>query len=349
MNIIKDLKIETFRGTSDLLLKDLSTINVVVGANNCGKTSVLEAIRLLSAPYSMGTAVTLAFLRAPVPASKRATKIVEYATSLFRKENDGDGRVHYALSIAADIRDSHYEFTGSGIIDEMTSSIGTSAKVFSVSTKIQKDSEKAIYSKYILKDGTIDVFDPFDNSIFPCLYIHSGTNYYHACVQYLSESIINERKVDLIRLLNGFDSQIEDISIVGDDVYIHHHTSGTLPLFVYGTGLQKAVLLAACITSISGGVLLIDEVDNAINISAFKEVFSWFVKSCRTQNVQVFATTHSAETIDSILDYVKPDGNDDIRIITLRKAESSMRTIAKMRNGKTAKVDRQEFEMELRV
>ncbi len=40
--------IENFRGISKLELSDLKKINLLVGRNNCGKTSILEAIFLLS-------------------------------------------------------------------------------------------------------------------------------------------------------------------------------------------------------------------------------------------------------------------------------------------------------------
>ncbi len=45
-----ELKIETYRGIKDLCIKDLGDINILVGDNNSGKTSVLEAIQLLGDP-----------------------------------------------------------------------------------------------------------------------------------------------------------------------------------------------------------------------------------------------------------------------------------------------------------
>jgi hypothetical protein len=45
--MLKSLKIENFRGFESFELKQLGRINLLVGENNSGKTSVLEAIRLL--------------------------------------------------------------------------------------------------------------------------------------------------------------------------------------------------------------------------------------------------------------------------------------------------------------
>ena len=50
MNYLSYLNIKHFRGIENLELKDLSTINIIVGDNNSGKTSLLEAITLLESP-----------------------------------------------------------------------------------------------------------------------------------------------------------------------------------------------------------------------------------------------------------------------------------------------------------
>ena len=44
--MINDVKIGAYRGLKELEIKELKNINVFVGPNNCGKTSVLEAIIL---------------------------------------------------------------------------------------------------------------------------------------------------------------------------------------------------------------------------------------------------------------------------------------------------------------
>lgn len=59
-DFISKLQIKAFRGVKDLSLDNLSAVNVLVGANNSGKTSVLEAIRFLSNSTDTGRIVNLA-------------------------------------------------------------------------------------------------------------------------------------------------------------------------------------------------------------------------------------------------------------------------------------------------
>ena len=47
MSYLTYLKIHHFKSIEDLELKELSHINIIVGANNSGKTSLLEAMSIL--------------------------------------------------------------------------------------------------------------------------------------------------------------------------------------------------------------------------------------------------------------------------------------------------------------
>ena len=47
---IDTLTIQRFRGLSELALEGLGSVNILVGDNNSGKTSILEGISIYSAP-----------------------------------------------------------------------------------------------------------------------------------------------------------------------------------------------------------------------------------------------------------------------------------------------------------
>lgn len=47
--MLKTLALQGFRGFESYTLTDLATVNLIVGKNNCGKTTVLEAVYLLAA------------------------------------------------------------------------------------------------------------------------------------------------------------------------------------------------------------------------------------------------------------------------------------------------------------
>jgi hypothetical protein len=48
--MLRELRIKNFRALSQFAMSGLGRVNLLVGTNNCGKTSVLEAIDILSWP-----------------------------------------------------------------------------------------------------------------------------------------------------------------------------------------------------------------------------------------------------------------------------------------------------------
>ncbi|RWX51302.1 AAA ATPase domain-containing protein [Candidatus Electrothrix marina] len=54
--MIEQLEIKNFRGFSEYKIEDIGQVNLLVGTNNSGKTSVLEAVHLLK---SRGDAAVL--------------------------------------------------------------------------------------------------------------------------------------------------------------------------------------------------------------------------------------------------------------------------------------------------
>ena len=61
--IYKDIEIQNFRGIKKLAIKNLSNVNLFVGKNNCGKTSVLEAIFLTTGISNPQLSITIDVLR----------------------------------------------------------------------------------------------------------------------------------------------------------------------------------------------------------------------------------------------------------------------------------------------
>src|SRR4051812_46279112 len=52
--MLTSLEFESFRGFKHLKLEGLSRVNLIVGKNNVGKTSLMEGIALLAKPSQLG-------------------------------------------------------------------------------------------------------------------------------------------------------------------------------------------------------------------------------------------------------------------------------------------------------
>jgi len=347
---IKQFIIHNYRGLNNVCLDNLSNVNILVGANNSGKTSVLEALKIMSAPNEEGNIIHLATYRRGGMSGKQQY-LVNYLLSIFQRVKEEDNQ-HYRIGIEADVNGKRCVCNVDGAIGEyidLSDMREDSSQTFdlAIRTEIAGKKKYSISTIYGKNDYRYTIHE---DPLFKCLYFHSHVNYYTSCVSFLTEHIVQEGKNDVLQMLKTFDKNIVDISIINDDIYLTNKFSGSLPLFSYGLGTQKAVLLILALMRAQNGVLLIDEIDNAIHISVFKDVFKWFITACVEKNVQAFITTHSAEALDEILKLShKNNCEKNIRVITLRKNYENNETYCKVRTGEEAYEDRKVFRMELRV
>ena len=349
--LINSLQLEQYRGLNHVLIDDFSRVNIFVGANNCGKTSVLEALKILSVPNSAGQLVEIALQRARAGTAVKKSNLINYLTTIFQKPQDGSESGSYHLNLGIQVQGRSHQYDVTGTLGRIVDSAGRSEDIFNLIFRKTIDGEDFDYSDFQIINGQEYTFSSDISPLYRALYVPASVNYYRSCVKFLSKQIIRTGKKDVMQILKTFDENIDDISIIGEDIYLHSTYANSMALFAYGAGMQKAVFLAACLMYCKDGVILVDEIDNAIHISAFEAVFDWFLEACRNWNVQAFVTTHSAEAIDSIIKTAHDRYRDEdiLRVITLRKNYDTNKTVAKIRSGDDAYQDRTCFEMELRV
>ncbi len=351
--ILSGINIYHFRGINELKINDLSLVNVLAGPNNCGKTSALEVIRILSNPSDIGQLIWLSTIRGSVSTEAKKKNIVQYLQSIFQKDIESDeASASYRIKIGAKIKNTDYLYEAGGTVGKITNTSGEPQTMMDLSVKISNSADKKPKYKYDkIINNTDTLFTADENDLYRAMYVFSDANYYRATAYAIKDYIINNGKEDLIEIIKPFDDTIRDISIIDEDIYLHSTISGALPLFSYGAGMQKAFCLAVEIAYCKNGIMLVDEIDNAIHVSAFRDVFYWFLNACKKYHVQAFITTHSAEALDAILsishNYFAQD--DLLRVITLRKDNTSQITRSKIRTGEEAYSDREDYELELRI
>ena len=73
----------------------------------------------------------------------------------------------------------------------------------------------------------------------------------------------------------------------------------TFPLYHLGQGIKTFIYNISSLLIEKNNVLFLDEMDNGIHYSHFDKLWEIILKVSKQQNVQVFATTHSKECIES--------------------------------------------------
>src|SRR5665647_236299 len=117
---ITELGIETFRGLKELQLKDLGDVNIFVGDNNSGKTSVLEAIQIICDPSEYNL-MQVARQREKYKMSFRlGLSLFDLFLYLFNGSSGMKKENQYRLALSADIKHKVLRVTVEGsLVDQL--------------------------------------------------------------------------------------------------------------------------------------------------------------------------------------------------------------------------------------
>lgn len=308
----EQLSITAFRGLRQLTLEKLGRVNLLVGLNDSGKTSVLEAVALMSRPLDPTWWLRLAQQREPSQRPLQRLSRVERIRWLFAPEKQPDGdpvemtitaegwtplkqvaaRFRRVVAIRTRNGRGEAEFETSGALIQVSFSTADTwqSRTF---TLWQGESVHA-------PDTDAEFAGPHCEVVLP---------YHHWMpaipLRGYSQARLEGTSEELTGLLSLIDPEIKGLEILQPDeepvLYVTHATHGPVPLSVYGDGIRRTLLLAEAVARAKGGLLLVDEIETGIHVSALGGVYSWLVRVCRELDVQLFVTTHSLEAIDALL------------------------------------------------
>jgi len=131
-----------------------------------------------------------------------------------------------------------------------------------------------------------------------------------------SSIIKNELEDRLDSYVKEFDNSIEKFRIINSQP--HCKKNGKFyNLNEFGDGLGKFIYFIILLLSQKSSIILIDEIENGIHYTNLDKLWEIILTISKQQNVQVFATTHSKECIESYARVAKKLEDDGIGFIEL--------------------------------
>ena len=293
---LADLRVQCYRGIDGLVLNDLCRINMIAAVNNAGKTSLLEAIYLLAHQNDEAALLDVIRWRGRIEGEPRPRWLVDQIQPAIRVT----GRFDTVEQSAAAV-ELHR-------IDEPDDSVGNQTSFL---TKL------AISSTYGGQTQSTDVvlfgddrprITRFQGRHWLCRSALTGPFWAsHADALERSNEVALETRtktkvIDFIRA--HIDDRIESIELAneyGRFLVTHSDFNPSPDLSAFGDGLRRIFEIGLLFASVRGGVLLIDEFENAIH-AALLGPFTRIVQELAVEhNVQVFLTTHSKEALDAFI------------------------------------------------
>jgi hypothetical protein len=331
MDGIKNIEINNFRGIEHLKIEDFSRVNVFVGQNNSGKTSVLECLLLMMGMSNPDLPQALNRLRSRNTLAGVAdarymfnnlvlSRLPEMTADLF---DNTKRHMKLGLSYVFNENEVSVQQNGPLPVTDTMGLINTLEMLFDFT-----DGEKLQHYRSSLtfnQAGTItgrDLAKGYIEKQYVSLI--TADLLVGSLVNDLSELFKRKQKDLVVERLAHFDKCIYTIDILNNDVYIGFEgLNELLPLGMSGDGLRRFINIVASTANPMNNILLIDEIDNGLHYSAYKKLWEAIFALAATTNKQVFVTTHSKETLCYLNEMLEenPIYQPDLRLYTIEKTK----------------------------
>jgi hypothetical protein len=328
---LDNVTINGFRGLKDLRLEGLGLINVLVGPNNCGKTSVLEALSILCNAFEPFEWVSMVRRRDFGRLDETRIQSLRWCFPQSAQFADPELTFEGECRMTCDgrlplrtLRVTHREIVGDpdpqqtqrrrrGLVTEGREAEAEEEDIGDIQLRHGAEithfpDDQIPRVAQVWEDQPVHVGLP--RSIRTPVATETLTPYSYQInrVQVSSRSrhVFDRRRDMVLELVQSFDPEIQGVEIasfqgVRPAIYLNHRRLGPAPLSVFGDALRRAVLLASTLPTLEGGgILLIDEIETGIHVSTLQRVFQWLKRWAIELDVQIVATTHSLEAVDAV-------------------------------------------------
>jgi energy-coupling factor transporter ATP-binding protein EcfA2 len=302
--LIHELTIEGFRGFRKFELRNLARVNLLVGSNNCGKTSILEAIHLLVSDPDARVLWRALAHRNELSADE------ESVNSNGRQQADLRRLFHgHVLDPGKQLRIFAAEENSTmllvagcasdkpagqphlfmewrkGTLDiPLTRTYGISSHLFEGSGGYFDPSVQHITVEFVRADGGEDLEDKFD------------------------EFVLRPEEEDVLGALRIIEPSIQRIAVSketpgsprGGFLVRSSSANDRIPIRSFGEGIWRMLGLSLALLRAKNGILLIDDIDTGLHYSVMEDMWRLVSETAKRLNIQVFATTHSRDCYESL-------------------------------------------------
>ncbi len=332
--MLRNLKLEKYRSFDEYELSNLSRVNLLVGKNDCGKTSILEAIHFLVSRGDPEVLARCAERRGEGTdvAPRSAAPSLAEAGSRPRQTGPSIARFFFGHRLGPD---EAFRISGEGrgcvsvevrlhdeshpLADDLDPPVfdllirsSTLDKTFGI--PVTESGCMVNYRQHRFRGPWLDRASPTPAVQFVILESLGGEALREAWDTALKEGREAEA-IDAVRLMH---ENLESIVVLTSDssrtgsgragVLLGFGGTGRrerVPLGSHGDGMHRLLALSLALIQAADGVLLIDEIDTGLHWTVLEDMWRLVIETARKSSMQVFATTHSYDCIRALSSLVE--------------------------------------------
>lgn len=337
--MIEELQIQNFRCFEDITISSIGQVNLIVGKNNIGKTSLLEAIHLYANNGNVWSIHQILNQRQDsfYPTSTHVNQqvnltevksIFESISNIFNKDIKVNEFTCLLSSETTEIKiektDSIYNLVKDRkLFWDLSDFYRGEGFLITKSIKSEKKSLHSITIPNTLVDDINKINNGVKSPTIPLTHCKSS-NYDAPSLSDIWSELNDSNGVDLINdVMKIIDSRISQVYYTPKKeakVRLNNYKEAQ-KLSSLGEGATRIFQLFILAYSAEGGILTIDEFENGLHYSVQEDIFRELFRVTKELGVQVFITTHSAETIEAFSKVANEDDGICARLIGLERSE----------------------------
>lgn len=323
--MLENIYVNHYKCFDEFEASGFGRINLIVGDNNVGKSALLELIRI-----SQNIQNIRMFHNTMIKIFKNRDLSSEDMKLFFQKFNDfkiKNNNDNFEILI------KYYQDLKEEDLNKVFRTVDRREEFFLVikKNKIIEDIEPLEY----FLDNERPIYNPLyrevrDNIIF----VNTSVPKNNELVKLYSNIQDRGLQQNFLNYLRLFDNSIEFIEpqVRSErDSFLRIKTKYNnvgLISSELGDGINRYIEIIANILKAKDSILLIDEVENGIYYSKQKKFWDTIIQIAEAENVQIFATTHSQEMIQSFVNVCKDKEYKDVSFVSLfRNKENKLKAL----------------------
>ena len=311
--MLKTLELHRYRGFESYRLTGLTRVNLLVGMNNCGKTSILEAVELLVSGGSVSALHESAVRRGEVDDD------VSYGADVSHVFHGHECAPGASFDLSSP--DSRQRLAGRILsLDEVGEAADRWEEMAKRRPRFESEQEPAAaYGLSLVPDGQQPIVIPIaENGVFlERRWPRSARggrsrqdvrflNFEPASMETAWNAVVADRReTEIVEAMRILMPEIDSVLFLAGrrrhNVLVgQRNVRARLPVGSFGDGMRRLLAVSLALVATGNGCLLIDEIDTGFHWTVMEDMWRLVVEGARRSNVQVFATTHSYDCIKGL-------------------------------------------------
>lgn len=362
-DMISNLTIKGFRAFSELRVDPLRRVNLFVGANHAGKTTVLEAVELLAGSDPETLMRILRRRREEIPPEGEGPAELD-PSRLFHGHELREGksfRIGQAgttekwFECRFDTVPILVPFYLESLADLYRPPQGAPAAERTIRALVLSGDRTQPFNLPVSRLGGL-IHHQFEANLSPgpistVQFIGTERIDHFRMGQIWDKLALTENEPILASALRLIEPKVERIAFIGENrretrraLIKLSDPDRRLPLGTLGEGVGRLLNLVLHLVDSKEGYLLVDEIDTGLHYSVMTEVWKLVIETARRLDIQVFATTHSADCIHALA-WTQERYPDLAADVTLHRVQKNLNTTVAYTTDEIAVAERGQIEV----